>query len=190
MGDRGYTIKQGDTIKSIADRYGITEQELIAANQGVLPAVGVELKIPGEGMWGNIATPGQGGTGGFIQNIGARMSGDKGIDLMDEFKNLPMGHKLAVGALGLNTLAQTGAFDEEEMGQTPEYITGGIQGMADYNAQPLRVANTSPYKFDPSIGSPVGVTQFKPMKSRNKSLRQVLSELKDQDLRTPFPTFT
>lgn len=198
-GNRGHTIKQGDTMQSIADQHGVTRQDIINANPNIVGKagrgaislnIGDEIVIPGEGMWGNIATPGQGGTGGFIQNIGARMSGDKGIDLMDEFKNLPMGHKLAVGALGLNTLAQTGAFDEEEMGQTPEYITGGIQGMADYNAQPLRVANTSPYKFDPSIGSPVGVTQFKPMKSRNKSLRQVLSELKDQDLRTPFPTFT
>ena len=197
-GNRGHIIKQGDTVQSIADQHGVTRQDIINANPNIVGKagrgtvslnIGDEIIIPGEGMWGNIAAPGQGGVGGFMQNIGARISGDKSIDLMDEFKNLPMGQKLAVGALGLNALAQTGVFDEEELGQTPENITGGIQDLADYTGQPLRVMNQSPYKFDPSIGQPVGVTQYSPIASPSKSFKQILAELREDNLRTPFPSF-
>ncbi len=101
-GNRGHIIKQGDTVQSIADQHGVTRQDIINANPNIVGKggrgtvslnIGDEIIVPGEGMWGNIAAPGQGGVGGFIQNIGARISGDKGIDLMDEFKNLPMGQK-------------------------------------------------------------------------------------------------
>ena len=190
-----HVIEANDTLSSVAGEYGVTEQDIIDANpnistgSSITMGVGDTIKIPGKGMWGLSPTPGQGGVGGFMQNIGARIAGDKNIDLMDEFKNLPMGQKLAVGALGLNALSQTGMFDEEELGQSPEYITGGIQGLADYTGQPLRVTNQSPYKFNPSIGQPVGVTQYTPIASPSKSFKQILAELREDNLRTPFPSF-
>ena len=175
-----HIIEQGDTITSIAGEYGVAEQDIIDANpnistgSSITMGVGDAIKIPGKGMWGLSPTPGQGGTGGFIQDIGARIAGGKNIDLMDEFKNLPMKHKLAVGALGLNALSQTGMFDEEELGDTPPEMRQGIAELRDYHSQPLRAANQVEYSFDPSLGQPIGVTEYS---NQNKSLKQLLEEI-------------
>ena len=193
MGDRGYTIKQGDTIKSIADKYGITEQELINANQGVLPAVGVELKIPGEGMWGNIANPGQqGGIGGFIQDAGARLSGDSNINLVEQFKDLPMGQKLGVGALGLAALSQTGMFDKEQRGDVPENIAQGMQSLEDYVNAPLRAYNPQPVwgQNAPLINIPQTQSAVSPfMTTRAPSLSETLADISNNRIGLDFPSF-
>ena len=135
------------------------------------------------GMWGKDPTIAMGDdaatAGGVLQNIGARIAGGEGIDLMEQFKNLPMGHKLAVGALGLNALSQTGMFDEEELGDTPPELRQGIAELRDYHSAPLRAANQVEYSFDPSLGKPIGVTQYS---NQNKSLKQVLEELKSDSI--------
>jgi len=172
-----YTIEQGDTLSSIAKEFGVTEQEIIDANPGAYGGAGGVIKIPGKGMWGLSPTPGGEGIGGFIQSAGAKLAGGKDINLMEQFKDLPMKQKLGVGALGLAALSQTGIFDKEELGDTPPEIAAGIQDLRAYNERPLRVGEQAEYSFDPSLGKPVGVTQFKPMKPRNKSLAQVLEDL-------------
>ena len=130
------------------------------------------------GVWdreANIAMGDDANTaGGMLQNIGARIAGGKDMDLMEQFKNLPMAHKLAVGALGLNALSQTGMFDEEELGDTPPEMRQGIAELRDYHSQPLRAANQVEYSFDPSLGQPVGVTEYS---GQNKSLQEILQEL-------------
>ena len=85
-----------------------------------------------------------------------------------------MAHKLAVGALGLNALSQTGMFDEEELGDTPPEMARGLADLRTYNEQPLRAANQVDFSFDPSLGQPVGVTEYS---GQNKSLEQILQEL-------------
>ena len=135
------------------------------------------------GMWGkapNIAMGDEANTaGGMLQNIGARIAGGEDMELMEQFKNLPMAHKLAVGALGLNALSQTGMFDEEELGDTPPEIRQGIAELRDYHSQPLRAANQVEYNFDPSLGQPIGVTEYS---NQNKSLKQLLEELKSDSI--------
>jgi LysM repeat protein len=203
MGDRGYTIKQGDTTKSIADGYGITEQELIAANPNIVGKagrgtimlnIGDELKIPGEGMWGNIATPGQqGGIGGFIQDAGARLSGDSNINLVDQFKDLPMGQKLGVGALGLAALSQTGVFDKEQRGEVPENITQGMQGLENYVNAPLRAYNPQPVlgQNAPLINIPQTQSAVSPfMTTRAPSLSETLADISNNRIGLDFPTFS
>ena len=127
------------------------------------------------GMWGTqeqIAKD-PNTAGGMLQNIGAKLSGAD-VGLMEQFKNLPMKHKLAVGALGLNALSQTGMFDEEELGDTPPEMARGLADLRTYNEQPLRAANQVDFSFDPSLGQPVGVTEYS---GQNKSLQQILQEL-------------
>ena len=135
------------------------------------------------GMWGkdaNIAMGDDANTaGGMLQNIGARIAGGEDMELMEQFKNLPMAHKLAVGALGLNALSQTGMFDEEELGDTPPEISQGIAELRDYHSQPLRAANQVEYSFDPSLGQPIGVTGYS---NQNKSLKQLLEEIKSDNI--------
>ena len=204
MGDRGYTIKKGDTLSDIAKKYGITEQELIAANRGVLPAIGVELKIPGEGLWGNIAStsphraqaPGQyatqEGVGGFMQSAGARLSGDSNIDLVNQFKDLSGAQKLGVGALGLAALSQTGMFDKEQRGEIPENITQGMQGLENYVNEPLRAYNPQPVwgQNAPLINIPQTQSAVSPfMTTRAPSLSETLSDLSNNRIGLDFPSF-
>ena len=127
------------------------------------------------GMWGTEQQIAEdpNTAGGMLQNIGAKLSGAD-VGLMEQFKNLPMAHKLAVGALGLNALSQTGMFDEEELGDTPPEIRQGIAELRDYHSQPLRAANQVEYNFDPSLGQPIGVTEYS---NQNKSLKQLLEEI-------------
>ena len=178
-----HTIKQGDTLQTIADEYGVTAQEIIDANPGAMPVEGATLKIPG-GMWGIRPTSGQEGVGGFIQNAGAKLGGALGgkgagnIDLVEQFKDLPMGKKLGVGALGLAALSQTGMFDKETRNDPPENITQGLQGVMDYNSRPLTVfnANNQPVlgQNPAQVSSPFTTSATSP---RNQSLSQVLEEL-------------
>ena len=129
------------------------------------------------GMWGIDPQAGGEGVGGFIQSAGAKLAGGEDINLMEQFKDLPWGQKLGVGALGLAALSQTGMFDKKELGETPPEIAAGIQDLRAYNERPLRVGEQVDYSFDPSLGKPVGVTQFKSIDPRNKSLAEVLEDL-------------
>ena len=172
-----HTIEQGDTLASIAGEYGVSEQDLIDANQGVTPVVGATIKVPGKGMWGMSPTPGQqGGVGGFIQNAGARVGGASNIDLVQEFKDLPTAKKLGVGALGLAALSQTGMFDTPDSKGTPEEITTGIQDIQEYTSRPLTVFNTDQQlgQNAPTINIPQLQTNTSP---RNKTLMQVLEQI-------------
>ena len=182
FGDTTHTIQQGDTVKSIADKYGITEQDLLNANQGVTAGLGVELKVP-RSLWNWEATAGDPGTvGGFIQSSGAKLAGTLGApgtmpaDLVQEFKDLPTAKKLGVGALGLAALSQTGMFDTPDPKGAPEEITSGIQNIQDYVNRPLTVYNTPQTvgQNTPTINIPRLPTNTSP---RNKTLMQVLEEI-------------
>ena len=70
-------------------------------------------------------------------------------------------------------------FDEEELGDTPPEISQGIAELRDYHSQPLRAANQVEYNFDPSLGQPIGVTEYS---NQNKSLKQLLEELKSDSI--------
>jgi LysM repeat protein len=176
-----HTIKQGDTLQTIADEYGVTAQEIIDANPGAMPVEGATLKIPG-GMWGIRPTSGQEGVGGFIQNAGAKLGGALGgkgagnIDLVEQFKDLPTAKKLGVGALGLAALSQTGMFDTPDSKGTPEEITTGIQDIQEYTSRPLTVFNTDQQlgQNAPTINIPQLQTNTSP---RNKTLMQVLEQI-------------
>jgi LysM repeat protein len=188
FGKGTHVIEAKDTLSSIAGEYGVTEQDIINANpnistgSSITMGVGDAIKIPGKGMWGMSPTPGQqGGVGGFIQNAGARLSGDSNIDLVDEFKNLPMGKKLGVGALGLAALSQTGMFDTPDPKGTPGEITSGIQDIQDYTSRPLTVYNNQPVwgQNAPTINTPSVPINSSP---RNKTLMQILEEIGNESI--------
>lgn len=189
-----HTIEQGDTLASIAGEYGVSEQDLINANQGVTPVVGATIKVPGKGMWGMSPTPGQqGGIGGFIQDAGARLSGDSSINLVDQFKDLPMGQKLGVGALGLAALSQTGMFDKEQRGDVPENIAQGMQGLEGYVNAPLRAYNPQPVwgQNAPLINIPQTQSAVSPfMTTRAPSLSETLADISNNRIGLDFPTFS
>lgn len=182
-GTKAHVIQEGDTIKSIADQYGITEDALKNANKGVRGQLGSELTIPERSMFGWEATVGDPGTvGGFIQSSGAKLAGTLGApgtmpaDLVQEFKDLPTAKKLGVGALGLAALSQTGMFDTPDSKGTPEEITTGIQDIQEYTSRPLTVFNTDQQlgQNAPTINIPQLQTNTSP---RNKTLMQVLEQI-------------
>ena len=199
FGDTTHTIQQGDTVKSIAAKYGITEQALLNANQGVTAGLGAELKIP-RSLWNWEATAGAPGTaGGFIQSAGAKLAGGLGApgtmptSLVDEFKDLPMGQKLGVGALGLAALSQTGMFDKEQRGDVPENITQGMQGLENYVNEPLRAYNPQPVwgQNAPLINTPPIQSAVSPfMTTKPPSLSETLAELANNRIGLDFPTFS
>jgi len=189
-----HTIEQGDTLASIAGEYGVSEQDLINANQGVTPVVGATIKVPGKGMWGMSPTPGQqGGIGGFIQDAGARVGGASNISLIDQFKDLPMGQKLGVGALGLAALSQTGMLDKEQRGEVPQNITQGMQGLENYVNAPLRAYNPQPVlgQNAPLINIPQTQSAISPfMTTRAPSLSETLADISNNRIGLDFPTFS
>ena len=189
-----HTIEQGDTLASIAGEYGVSEQDLINANQGVTPVVGATIKVPGKGMWGMSPTPGQqGGIGGFIQDAGARVGGASNISLIDQFKDLPMGQKLGVGALGLAALSQTGMLDKEQRGEVPQNITQGMQGLENYVNAPLRAYNPQPVlgQNAPLINIPQTQSAVSPfMTTRAPSLSETLADISNNRIGLDFPTFS
>ena len=201
-----HIVQQGDTLKSVADQYGITEEALKNANEGLRymrGELGSELTIPERSMWGWKATDpsftGDPNTvGGFIQSAGAKTagmlgaSGDMPTSLVDEFKNLPMGQKLGVGALGLAALSQTGMFDKEQRGDVPENITQGMQGLENYVNEPLRAYNPQPVwgQNAPLINIPQTQSAVSPfMTTRAPSLSETLSELSNNRIGLDFPSF-
>ena len=101
-----------------------------------------------------------------------------------------MGKKLGVGALGLAALSQTGMFDKEELRDTPPEMIAEMEGLRGYMNRPLTPANQVEYGTSPIPAAPVGVTQFAQMQPQQKSLAQVLQELREDNLRLPSPSFT
>ena len=194
-----HTISQGDTVQSVADKYGISTQELLEANPTSTGMVGNILEIPKLDS----------SVGGFIQQSGAKLAGALGgqgaIDpktkkpffsdnsLVDEFKNLPMGQKLGVGALGLAALSQTGLFDKEQRGEIPENITQGMQGLENYVNEPLRAYNPQPVwgQNAPLINIPQTQSAVSPfMTTKPPSLSETLAELANNRIGLDFPTFS
>jgi len=191
-----HTIAQGETPQSVADKYGISEQELIEANPTSTGRAGSILEIPKL----------ESSVGGFIQQSGAKLAGALGgqgaIDpktknpyefgLVEQFKNLPMGKKLGVGALGLAALSQTGMFDKEQRGEIPENITQGMQGLENYVNEPLRAYNPQPVwgQNAPLIDIPQTQSAVSPfMTTRAPSLSETLSELANNKIGLDFPSF-
>jgi len=146
--------------------------------------------------------------GGFIQQSGAKLAGALGgqgaIDpktkkpffsdnsLVEQFKDLPMGQKLGVGALGLAALSQTGMFDKEQRGEIPENITQGMQGLENYVNEPLRAYNPQPVwgQNAPLIDIPQTQSAVSPfMTTRAPSLSETLSELANNRIGLDFPSF-
>ena len=201
FGDTTHVVSPTDTSASIAEKYGITEKAIAAANpNNPYPNPGDVLEIP-RSMWGWEATDpsltGDPNTiGGFIQSAGAKLAGGLGApgdmpaSLVDQFKNLPMAKKLGVGALGLAALKQTGMFDKEELGDTPPGMIAEMQGLQGYMNKPLTPANQVAYGTSPFSAAPVGVTQFAQMQPQQKSLTQILQDLREDNLRLPSPSFT
>jgi len=191
-----HTIAQGETPQSVADKYGISEQELIEANPTSTGRAGSILEIPKL----------ESSVGGFIQQSGAKLAGALGgqgaIDpktknpyefgLVEQFKNLPMGKKLGVGALGLAALSQTGMFDKEQRGEIPENITQGMQGLENYVNEPLRAYNPQPVwgQNAPLINIPQTQSAVSPfMTTRAPSLSETLSDLSNNRIGLDFPSF-
>ena len=195
-----HIVQQGDTVKSVADQYGITEEALKNANKGARGQLGSELSIPERSMWGWEATAGDPGTvGGFIQSAGSKVAGGLGApgtmpaSLMDEFKNLPMGQKLGVGALGLAALSKTGMFDEEELGDVPPEIQTEMEGLRAYANQGLKPAIQGQWGVgSPTVSTPAipSHTSFYTPPSQSSSLTEALAELNKTNLRLPSPVFT
>ena len=197
-GTGSHTVGPTDTATSIAKEYGITEADIAAANpNNPYPNPGDVINIPERSMWGWEATAGDPDTvGGFIQSAGAKLAGGLGApgtmpaSLVDEFKNLPMAKKLGVGALGLAALSQTGMFDKEKLKGTPSEMKAEMQGLQGYMNRPLTSANQVAYGTSPFSAAPVGVTQFAQMQPQQKSLTQILQDLREDNLRLPSPSFT
>jgi len=73
-----YTVAEGDTLGAIADRLGVTQSALIAANSLTDPSylrIGQQLKVPGAG--GTVTTPAvaSGDSGAYIVTPGDTLSG-------------------------------------------------------------------------------------------------------------------
>jgi len=185
-----YTIEQGDTLASVAKEFGVTEQEIIDANQGAMPVVGATIKIPGKGMWGLSPTKGGTGVGGFIQSAGAKLAGGQGIDLMGDFKDLSTGKKLGVIALGLGALSQTGMFDEEELGDIPPELRARQQDIYDYVEQPLRPAVQGEWGAGPTT-SPEALTDWKSRIAKSQKTKSSLADFfEDKIGLTGYPAFS
>ena len=193
-----HTISQGDTVQSVADKYGISTQELLEANPTSTGMVGNILEIPKVDS----------SIGGLIQQSGAKVAGALGgqgaIDpktkkpffsdnsLVDQFKDLSGAQKLGVGALGLAALSQTGMFDKEQRGEVPENITQGMQGLENYVNEPLRAYNPQPVwgQNAPLIDIPQTQSAVSPfMTTRAPSLSETLSELSNNRIGLDFPSF-
>ena len=193
-----HTISQGDTVQSVADKYGISTQELLEANPTSTGMVGNILEIPKVDS----------SIGGLIQQSGAKVAGALGgqgaIDpktkkpffsdnsLVDQFKDLSGAQKLGVGALGLAALSQTGMFDKEQRGEIPENITQGMQGLENYVNEPLRAYNPQPVwgQNAPLIDIPQTQSAVSPfMTTRAPSLSETLSELANNKIGLDFPSF-
>ena len=187
-----HTLEQGDSLASIAKEYGITEQDILDANPG---AIGAGSR-PGQ----IINIPKVEGVGDFIQSAGARLAGGLGAPgtlpstgLMEQFKNLPMGQKLGVGALGLAALSKTGMFDEEELGDVPPGIQTEMEGLQAYANQGLKPAIQGQWGVgSPTISTPAipSHTSFYTPPSKTSSLTEALAELNQTNLRLPSPVFT
>ena len=188
-----HTVSSTDTSGSIAAQYGISEADLMAANpNNPYPNVGDVINVPkaqGEGI------------GEFIQSAGAKLAGGLGapgvstsnINLVEQFKDLPMGQKLGVGALGLAALSQTGMFDKEQRGDVPENITQGMQGLENYVNEPLRAYNPQPVwgQNAPLINTPPIQSAVSPfMTTKPPSLSETLAELANNRIGLDFPTFS
>ena len=204
-GTTNHTVSPTDTSASIADQYGITEEAITDANpNNPYPNPGDVINIPERSMWGwEALDPSNTGVdpntvGGFIQSAGAKTASMLGAtgsvpsSLVDEFKNLPMGKKLGVGALGLAALSQTGMFDKEQRGEIPENITQGMQGLENYVNEPLRAYNPQPVwgQNAPLIDIPQTQSAVSPfMTTRAPSLSETLSELANNKIGLDFPSF-
>jgi len=196
-----HTIEQGDSLASIAKEYGLTEQDILDANPGAIGAgsrPGQIINIP------KLDTS----VGGFIQQAGAKIAGGLGggpmptdlatgkpyeFGLMEQFKNLPMGQKLGVGALGLAALSKTGMFDEEELGDVPPGIQTEMEGLQAYANQGLKPAIQGQWGVgSPTISTPAipSHTSFYTPPSQSSSLTAALAELNKTNLRLPSPVFT
>jgi len=225
-----HTIESGDTVAGIAEKYGITEQDLRSANPGAItPSIaGAAPSIAGaadpygygaaaakllgtdvQALAGPGGLPGVGtilnvpkveGVGDFIQSAGARLAGGMGAPgtlpstgLVEQFKNLPMGQKLGVGALGLAALSKTGMFDEEELGDVPPEIQTEMEGLRAYANQPLTAAVQGQWGVgSPTVSTPAipSHTSFYTPPSQSSSLTEALAELNKTNLRLPSPVFT
>ena len=194
-----HRVSPTDTSASIAGQYGVTEADIAAANpNNPYPSSGDIINVP------KLDTS----VGGFIQQAGAKVAAGLGggpmptdlatgkpyeFGLVEQFKNLPMGQKLGVGALGLAALSKTGMFDEEELGDVPPGIQTEMEGLQAYANQGLKPAIQGQWGVgSPTISTPAipsHTSFYVPPTSQSSSLADALADLNKTNLRLPSPSF-
>ena len=194
-----HRVSPTDTSASIAGQYGVTEADIAAANpNNPYPSSGDIINVP------KLDTS----VGGFIQQAGAKVAAGLGggpmptdlatgkpyeFGLVEQFKNLPMGQKLGVGALGLAALSKTGMFDEEELGDVPPGIQTEMEGLQAYANQGLKPAIQGQWGVgSPTISTPAipsHTSFYVPPTSQSSSLADALEDLNKTNLRLPSPSF-
>jgi hypothetical protein len=156
------------------------------------------------GSWKWEPTPGGEGIGGLIQSAGAKLTDLLGgempidpstgkpfdIDLMEDFKDLGVGGKLGVIALGLGALSQTGMFDEEELGEIPPELRAKQQDIYDYVKQPLRPAVQGEWGAGPTT-SPEALTDWKTNIAKSQKTKSSLADFFENKIGlTGYPAFS
>ena len=122
-----YTVKSGDTLTKIASAYGVTVQQIVAANNIANPnliRVGQVLKIPG--ATGSTGTTGSTGSGGTVATYNTRVPDSVAVNLKYTRYSIPYDYVL-ITTSGANI-------------RSAPSTSGSVIGKAGYNTKVKVVA--------------------------------------------------